>query len=184
MRIGFAGAGKMAAAIARGWASGDGGPERMLFCDAGSGRAARSPRRSAGSRSGRSPSSPVRRTWSCSRSSPQRSSRRPSGSERRRRSSRCSERRPWRAFVSGSAGRPVVRLMPTVAVEVRRGVICHAPLDPADGATGSRLLELLRPARAPGRGPRRDARRGDRDHGLHPRLPGGRRPGARRGRGR
>src|SRR5919201_402250 len=33
MRIGFAGAGNMAAAMARGWAAGDGGPEEMLFCD-------------------------------------------------------------------------------------------------------------------------------------------------------
>ena len=33
MRVGFVGAGNMAAAMARGWAAGDGGPEAMLFCD-------------------------------------------------------------------------------------------------------------------------------------------------------
>ncbi len=33
MRVGFAGTGNMAAAMARGWAAGDGGPEAMLFCD-------------------------------------------------------------------------------------------------------------------------------------------------------
>jgi pyrroline-5-carboxylate reductase len=33
MRLGFAGSGNMAAALARGWAGGDGGPETMLFCD-------------------------------------------------------------------------------------------------------------------------------------------------------
>ncbi|MEK6327313.1 MAG: pyrroline-5-carboxylate reductase dimerization domain-containing protein [Actinomycetota bacterium] len=33
MKVGFAGAGNMAAAMARGWAAGDGGPEVMLFCD-------------------------------------------------------------------------------------------------------------------------------------------------------
>jgi pyrroline-5-carboxylate reductase len=33
MRVGFAGAGNMAAAMARGWAMGEGGPESMLFCD-------------------------------------------------------------------------------------------------------------------------------------------------------
>lgn len=33
MRIGFAGAGNMAGAMARGWAAGEGGPEAMLFCD-------------------------------------------------------------------------------------------------------------------------------------------------------
>jgi pyrroline-5-carboxylate reductase len=41
-------------------------------------------------------------------------------------------------------GTPVVRVMPTVAVEVQSGAICHAPIDPeTDGAVGSRLLELL-----------------------------------------
>ena len=34
------GAGSMAAAMARGWAADEGGPEAMLFSDAGSGRAA------------------------------------------------------------------------------------------------------------------------------------------------
>jgi pyrroline-5-carboxylate reductase len=33
MKVGFAGAGNMAGAIARGWAAGDGGPEAMLFYD-------------------------------------------------------------------------------------------------------------------------------------------------------
>jgi pyrroline-5-carboxylate reductase len=40
MIVGFAGSGNIAAAMARGWAAGDGGPERMLFTDSGSGRAA------------------------------------------------------------------------------------------------------------------------------------------------
>ena len=40
MIVGFAGSGNMAAAMARGWASSDGGPDAMLFTDSGSGRAA------------------------------------------------------------------------------------------------------------------------------------------------
>jgi pyrroline-5-carboxylate reductase len=40
MIVGFAGAGNIAGAIARGWASADRGPETMLFTDSGSGRAA------------------------------------------------------------------------------------------------------------------------------------------------
>jgi pyrroline-5-carboxylate reductase len=40
MKVGFAGAGNMAAAMARGWAAGDGGPEEMLFCDLDAERAA------------------------------------------------------------------------------------------------------------------------------------------------
>ena len=40
MIVGFAGSGNMAAAMARGWAGVEGGPEAMLFTDSGSGRAA------------------------------------------------------------------------------------------------------------------------------------------------
>jgi len=39
MVVGFAGSGNMSAGMARGWASAERGPERMLFTDAGSGRA-------------------------------------------------------------------------------------------------------------------------------------------------
>jgi pyrroline-5-carboxylate reductase len=40
MRVGFIGSGNMAAAMARGWASADDGPDRMLFTDLDSARAA------------------------------------------------------------------------------------------------------------------------------------------------
>src|SRR5262245_42579212 len=33
MKVGFAGAGNMAAAVARGWAGAENGPESMVFCD-------------------------------------------------------------------------------------------------------------------------------------------------------
>ena|SRR5436190_7401886 len=39
MKVGFAGAGNMAGAMARGWAAGEGGPEAMLFCDLDAARA-------------------------------------------------------------------------------------------------------------------------------------------------
>jgi len=39
MKLGFAGAGNMAGAMARGWASGPGGPDAMLFCDIDTARA-------------------------------------------------------------------------------------------------------------------------------------------------
>jgi pyrroline-5-carboxylate reductase len=39
MKVGFAGAGNMAAAMARGWSAGEGGPESMLFCDLDADRA-------------------------------------------------------------------------------------------------------------------------------------------------
>src|SRR4051794_16214177 len=40
MIVGFIGAGNMAAGMARGWAAAEQKPERMIFTDAGSGRAA------------------------------------------------------------------------------------------------------------------------------------------------
>ena len=40
MKVGFAGAGNMAAAMARGWAGAEGGPEEMVFCDVERGHAA------------------------------------------------------------------------------------------------------------------------------------------------
>src|SRR5215212_7268479 len=40
MKVGFAGAGNMAAAMARGWSEADGGPQAMLFCDLDGERAA------------------------------------------------------------------------------------------------------------------------------------------------
>jgi pyrroline-5-carboxylate reductase len=40
MKVGFAGAGNIAAAMARGWTRSESGPDAMLFSDAGSGRAA------------------------------------------------------------------------------------------------------------------------------------------------
>jgi pyrroline-5-carboxylate reductase len=39
MKLGFAGAGNMAGAMARGWAAGPGGPDAMLFCDIDAARA-------------------------------------------------------------------------------------------------------------------------------------------------
>ena len=48
MRLGFAGAGNIASALARGWADAERGPEQMLFCDAGSGRAAELAERTGG----------------------------------------------------------------------------------------------------------------------------------------
>jgi pyrroline-5-carboxylate reductase len=39
MKLGFAGAGNMAGAMARGWAAGPGGPAAMLFCDLDAARA-------------------------------------------------------------------------------------------------------------------------------------------------
>jgi len=38
---------------------------------------------------------------------------------------------------------PILRCMPTIATELRRGVIVHAPLEAADGELGGRMLAVL-----------------------------------------
>jgi pyrroline-5-carboxylate reductase len=144
MIIGFAGAGNMASAIAQGWASGEGGPEQMLFCDAGSGRAAELASR-VGGEALDSLAELALRTDAVVLAM------KPGGLD------------TVAELLGGDAeavvsvlgatpvarlrevfpGVPVVRIMPTVAVEVGSGVICHAPIDPQDGAAGSHLLELI-----------------------------------------
>jgi pyrroline-5-carboxylate reductase len=144
MRIGFAGAGTIAAAIARGWAAGPGGPERMLFCDAGSGRARELAERTGGE-AVESLAELARQSDAVVLAV------KPAALEVA--AERLADDADAIVSVLGAtplarlrelfAGATVVRLMPTVAVEVRRGVICHAPLEHGKGVTGTRLLELF-----------------------------------------
>jgi pyrroline-5-carboxylate reductase len=144
MRIGFAGAGNMAAAMARGWAGADPSPGAMLFADAGSGRAA-----SLASEVGGEAVTNVGEL-------PQRSdvivlAVKPAAFEAV--AAELTDAVP--ALISVLAGVPasriegtfpgvpVVQAMPNVAVEVRRGVTCYVP--PSGGSSGKagELLELL-----------------------------------------
>jgi pyrroline-5-carboxylate reductase len=144
MRIGFAGAGTIATAIARGWAAGPGGPERMLFCDAGSGRARELAERTGGE-AVESLAELARQSDAVVLAV------KPAALEVA--AERLADDADAIVSVLGAtplarlrelfAGATVVRLMPTVAVEVRRGVICHAPLEHGKGVTGTRLLELF-----------------------------------------
>lgn len=144
MRIGFAGAGNMAAALARGWASAEHAPEAMLFCDAGSGRAAAL----AGQTGGEAVDSLVELARG---SDAVILAIKPAALERA--AEMLGDEAKAIASVLGATpvarlrelfpGVPVVRTMPTVAVEIQRGVICHAPLEPGDGETGARLLSLF-----------------------------------------
>lgn len=144
MRVGFAGAGNMATAIARGWAAGDGGPEAMLFCDAGSGRAAALAEQTGGEAVGslaelaRGSDAVVLAIKPAALETVAELL----GGEAKAVVSVLGAT-PVARLRGLFAEAPVVRLMPTVAVEVRRGVICHSPLGPGDGAVGSRLLELF-----------------------------------------
>ena len=143
MRIGFAGSGNMAAAMARGWASGEGGPEAMLFTDAGSGRAARL----AGELGGEAVESLgelARRADAVVLAV------KPAALERV-----AAELGAPPAVVSvlgatsmeclraAFPGVLVVRAMPTVLVEIRRAVICHAPLADTEEELGAALLDQL-----------------------------------------
>ncbi len=144
MRIGFAGAGNVAAAIARGWAGADGGPQAMWFCDAGSGRAASLAAQTGGeavdslAELGRGTDAVILAM-------------KPGALEIAAERLEGQAKAVVSVLGATSLGRlrelfgavPVVRLMPTVATEVRRGVICHAPLTPVEGAVGSHLLELF-----------------------------------------
>lgn len=145
MIIGFAGAGRMASALAQGWASADGGPDLMLFCDAGSGRAAQLAERVGGEAVDSLAELALR-------SDAVLLAVKPTALETAAELLDGDSKAIVSVLGATPVSRlrelfgdvPVVRVMPTVAVEVQSGVICHAPIDPAvDGATGSELLELL-----------------------------------------
>lgn len=144
MRIGFAGAGNMASAIARGWANSEGGPEAMLFCDAGSGRAAALAARTGGEA--------VDSLAELARASDAVILAMKPGAVETAAEMLGGEAKAIVSVLGATSvarlrelfgNVPVVRTMPTIAVEIQRGVICHAPLGPSDGAVGAELLELF-----------------------------------------
>lgn len=144
MIIGFAGAGNMAAALAQGWADAEHGPELMLFCDAGSGRAAKLAARTGGEAVETLKELALRSDAVVLAVKPaalEIAAEKLDGESRAIASvlgatpvSRLRELFP---------DVPVVRTMPTVAAEIQQGVICHAPLDPDDGESAARLLNLF-----------------------------------------
>jgi pyrroline-5-carboxylate reductase len=145
MRVGFAGAGNMAAALARGWAGVEGGPEAMLFSDAGSGRAA-----TLAAATGGEAVDSLREL--AQRSDAVVLAMKPSALETAAEMLGGEAKAIVSVLGATPVGRlrelfgdvPVVRTMPTVAVEIQSGVVCHAPIDPRrDGAVGARLLDLF-----------------------------------------
>ena len=144
MRIGFAGAGNMATALARGWMQAEHGPEGMLFCDAGSGRAAALAELTGGE-------APDSLAELALRSDAVVLAVKPLALERTAELLE-GEAKAVASVLAGTPvsrlreffpGIPVIRTMPTIVAEIGRGVICHAPLEPADGETGARLLNLF-----------------------------------------
>ena len=134
----------MAAAMARGWASAEAGPEAMFFTDAGSGRAAKLAEELGGTAAGSLPELAeasdaivlaVKPAGLDQAAAELGESPRPIISVL----GATSVERLRAAFGS----RPVLRTMPTVATELRCGVICHAPLGEPEAQVGPEILALL-----------------------------------------
>lgn len=143
MVIGFAGAGNMAAAMARGWASGRGGPDAMLFTDAGSGRAGALAAQTGGE-------AVDSLAELAARSDAVVLAVKPAALDGVRQ--HLADARAIVSVLGATSldrlreafpGVPVLRTMPTVLVEIRRAVICHAPPGELESEVAPRLLDLL-----------------------------------------
>lgn len=135
MRVGFAGAGNMAAAMARGWAHGDQGKdpavESMTFADAGSGRAPALADEVGGEAASGVGELPDRSDVIVLAVKP--------AALTEVAAALGDEPSPLISVLAGVPlarlievfpGVPVLRAMPNVAVEVRRGVVCYVPGGP------------------------------------------------------
>lgn len=145
MRIGFAGAGNMAAAIARGWAAaGAEGPAAMLFSDLDAGRAKVVAAEVGGETR---PTLPELREDSDAlllavKPSALDAVAAEFGGEAPPLVSVLAVT-PLDRLEAAFPGVPVLRVMPNQPVEVRRGVICHPPARGMDARLEARLLALL-----------------------------------------
>ena len=135
----------MATAIARGWASSEGGPEAMLFSDAGSGRAARLAAETGGE------AVDSLRDLALGSDAVILATK-PGALDTAAELLEGEAKAIVSVLGATSVARlrelfpdvPVVRTMPMVAVEIQSGVVCHAPIDAElDGAAGARVLDLF-----------------------------------------
>lgn len=143
MIVGFAGSGNMAAAMARGWATVEGGPELMLFTDSGSGRAALLAEDVGGEPAGSNGELAERADLLVLAT-------KPSGLD-----AVAAEAQEARAVLSLLGATPLarvaesfpeavpLRVMPNVAVELHRGVLVFATPDDAPQALVGEVRELL-----------------------------------------
>lgn len=143
MKVGFAGSGNMAAAIARGWAT-QGGPVAMLFTDAGSGRARALAEETGGARVdsladlGRSSDMLV---LAVKPAALERVSAELDGFDGPVVSVLGAT--PLSSLRAALPDAQVLRTMPNVAVEVGHGVICHAPVAAREAPALAPALDLL-----------------------------------------
>lgn len=135
----------MAAALARGWANGPGGPELMLFADSGSGRAAELANEVGGEGVGSLAELADRSELVVLAVKPKalEEAARPIAGRVEAVISVLGAT-PLQQLRSALRETPVLRTMPNLAVEIRRGVICHTPAGGDEGPL-RRALELLGP---------------------------------------
>jgi pyrroline-5-carboxylate reductase len=144
MKVGFAGAGNMAGAMARGWASGPGGPEALLFCDVDGERAEMLAAEAGGETRGTlrelagdsdvvvlavKPAALEAVSEELEGGAPALLS--------------LLGVTPTARIAEAFPGVPVLRVMPNQPVEVRRGVLCHAPAHEMPDDLRDELLRLL-----------------------------------------
>jgi len=144
MRIGFAGAGNMATAMARGWAAGPGGPDAMLFSDLDEARAAAL----AAEVGGETRASLTALVADCDvlllavKPAALDAVAEELGGEAPPLLSVLAVT-PTTRIAEAFPGVPILRVMPNQPVEVRRGVLCHAPAVGMPNELRDELLELL-----------------------------------------
>jgi pyrroline-5-carboxylate reductase len=144
MKIGFAGAGSMAGAMARGWAGADDGPGAMLFCDLDAARAGALAEEVGGETVDSLPALADASDLIVLAVKP--AALDEVAAElggRARIVVSLLAGVPTQALTDAFPGTPVLRLMPNQPVEVRRGVICHAAPVNMPGETAERVLSLL-----------------------------------------
>jgi pyrroline-5-carboxylate reductase len=145
MVVGFAGSGNMAAALARGWAQASPRPEAMLFTDSGSGRAQALAESVRGVRIGSLAELADRADLVVLAVKPADLTE-VTGEIAGRTDAAISVlgATPLATLVPALAPTPVLRIMPNLAVEVGRGVVCHAaPPDQGDSPVLDEALGLL-----------------------------------------
>lgn len=146
MRVGFVGAGNMAAAMARGWAAGDGGPEAMLFCDLDRERAEALAREVDGETRAALPELAKDCEVLVLAVKPgalQDVARELDGKAPAVISILAAT--PTARLAEAFPGVPALRVMPNQPVEVRRGVLCYVAAEGMPEELLANLLELLEP---------------------------------------
>jgi pyrroline-5-carboxylate reductase len=146
VKVGFAGAGNMAAAMARGWAAGPGGPDEMLFCDLDADRATALAREVGGETRQDLPALARDSEAVVLAVKPgvlddvagQLGGRAPALIS-------MLAATPVAALERAFPGVPALRVMPNQPVEVRRGVLCYVASQAMPQELLARLLRLLEP---------------------------------------